>query len=114
MLPLFISYLLRQECHKQPCHNGKATLVQQASKAKGLVGGYNKPLTLVETHQYKWMDSTELCLQKELAQTRVSQSETLGFRRLYHQTASSPGGSEQPDVVQDSSMCPDVLIVLQN
>lgn len=30
----------------QPCHNGKATLVQQASKAQGLVAGYNKPLAL--------------------------------------------------------------------
>lgn len=48
MLPLFILYLLRQECHNQPCHNGKATLVQQASEAQGLVVGYSKPLALNE------------------------------------------------------------------
>lgn len=77
-------------------------------------GLQQNPWHSMKPHQYKWMDSTELYLQKELAQTRVSQSETLGFRRLYHQTVSSPGGSKQPDVVQDSSMCPDVLIVLQN
>lgn len=32
----------------QSCHNGKATLVQQASKAQGLVAGYTKPLALDE------------------------------------------------------------------
>lgn len=37
----------------------------------------------------------------------MAQPESPGSGRLHDQIASSPGGTEQPDVVQDSNMCRD-------